>query len=97
MIWAVLIVAGLVYGVMSLITLGVFELDKLRAKVDARRTSEKTLHTLSALGGFSGALAAMMLIRHKNRKPGFVAITVLIGIGHAMAWVFVAVAWWVLR
>lgn len=95
--WIIVLAAALLYGVMSLITFGVFALDKLRAKVDARRTPEKTLHVLSACGGFPGALVAMAVVRHKNRKPGFVAITLLIGLGHALAWVFLVVAWWMLK
>ncbi len=95
--WVLLSIGAVIYAVMSLVTLAAFALDKARAKLDARRTPEKVLHTLSALGGFPGALAAMILVRHKNRKPGFVALTAIIGLGHVLAWVLLIVAWRVLR
>lgn len=81
--WALL--AG-VYGVMSLITFVVFALDKRAARAGQWRVPEKTLHTLELLGGFPGAWAAMVLVRHKNRKIAFVAVTLGITLLHAAGW-----------
>lgn len=79
------------YVFASLITLGVFWFDKQRAvSADGRRrVPEKTLHTLSLLGGFPGAWAAMRWVRHKNRKTAFVITTAAITLVHAIAWTLV--------
>lgn len=55
----------------------VFFLDKEKAKKDKWRIQERTLHTLSFLGGVIGSIAAMIVFRHKTRKTLFVAITLL--------------------
>lgn len=81
------------YAVFSLITFGTFFLDKRRAQLDLQRTPERTLHILSLLGGFPGALAAMAIVRHKNRKPMFVFITMACALLHALAWGTVLLAW----
>ena len=82
MIWIVLSI----YGAMSLVTFGVFALDKWKARRDAWRVPERTLHTLSLLGGVPGALAAMPMLRHKNRKPSFWLVTWAVAVLHAAAW-----------
>lgn len=84
-VWA-LLAAGAWYAAMSLVTFGAFWVDKRRAVRGDRRTPEKTLHTLSLLGGFPGAAGAMLLIRHKNRKPWFIAVTVGCALLHAGVW-----------
>ncbi|MEZ6047998.1 MAG: DUF1294 domain-containing protein [Planctomycetaceae bacterium] len=56
---------------MSLLTYGVYWWDKRKAQQQEWRTPEKTLHTLSLLGGWPGALLAQWHIRHKNRKMTF--------------------------
>lgn len=56
---------------LSLITFGVYYLDKRAALRGARRTPETTLHVLSILGGWPGALLAQRIIRHKSGKAGF--------------------------
>ncbi|MGD9568360.1 MAG: DUF1294 domain-containing protein [Sedimentibacter sp.] len=55
----------------------VFFLDKEKAIKDKWRVQEKTLHTLSFLGGVFGSIASMMVFHHKTKKPLFVAITIL--------------------
>lgn len=74
------------YGLASLVTFIAFYRDKRAAIIGSWRTPERTLHLLELAGGFPGAFAAMFLIRHKNRKWTFVAITVLIAIAHLAAW-----------
>lgn len=61
----------LVYLVASLITFMVYALDKSAAKRGARRTPESTLHLLSLVGGWPGAVLAQGLFRHKTLKRSF--------------------------
>jgi uncharacterized membrane protein YsdA (DUF1294 family) len=49
----------------------IFAYDKHCAKWGKWRVPEKTLHTISAAGGSLAALAAIFMLRHKNRKMGF--------------------------
>lgn len=48
---------------------------------------------LSLLGGFPGSLAAMALVRHKNRKIGFVLITLAAAAAHFVLWTVVLLVW----
>ena len=61
---------ALYYGA-SIITYRCYARDKTAAQNAARRTPESTLHLLSLLGGWPGALIAQVLLRHKTRKPSF--------------------------
>jgi uncharacterized membrane protein YsdA (DUF1294 family) len=61
----------LVYLVASFITFIVYALDKSAAKRGARRTPEVTLHFLSLVGGWPGAVLAQGLFRHKTMKHPF--------------------------
>jgi uncharacterized membrane protein YsdA (DUF1294 family) len=38
------------------------------------RVSESTLHTLSLVGGWPGALVAQQMLRHKSNKASFRAV-----------------------
>ena len=73
------------YAAMSAITFIAFGLDKLAAWRGKRRVPENTLHALSLLGGWPGALLAMPVFRHKRRKGSFVTIVVLIVLVHVAA------------
>ena len=67
-----IIVCSAWYGVMSLGTFVVYGIDKRRAKQEGSdRISEKTLHVLSLLGGWPGAIAGQKLFRHKTYKKSF--------------------------
>jgi uncharacterized membrane protein YsdA (DUF1294 family) len=69
---------ALIYFVcINIMSFIVFFLDKEKAKKDKWRIQERTLHTLSFLGGVIGSIAAMIVFHHKTRKPVFVAITLL--------------------
>lgn len=64
------IIFGL-YAVASIITLGAYFIDKAAAKAGRWRTPEKSLHTLSLIGGWPGAMIAQQLFRHKSSKTSF--------------------------
>ncbi|MCC6971903.1 MAG: DUF1294 domain-containing protein [Phycisphaerales bacterium] len=68
--------------VMGLVTFAAFWLDKRRAARAERRIPERTLHTLELLGGWGGAIAAMLLVRHKNRKVSYWLVTAMIAAAH---------------
>lgn len=55
----------------NVIVLGVYGIDKLKAKTDAWRIPEKALLALAVcLGGF-GAIIGMVLFRHKTNHMSF--------------------------
>ena len=60
-----------VYLFISAVTFAEYALDKSAAKKNRWRTSENTLHMLSLIGGWPGALAAQRILRHKNKKYSF--------------------------
>jgi uncharacterized membrane protein YsdA (DUF1294 family) len=55
----------------SLITFAAYAIDKAAARRNRQRIAEKTLHLLSIVGGWPGALLAQELVRHKSVKPEF--------------------------
>ena len=57
--------------IINIITFAVFAWDKLAAIKGQWRVRESTLLGLTFIGGSLGALAAMLLARHKIRKPTF--------------------------
>jgi uncharacterized membrane protein YsdA (DUF1294 family) len=60
--------------------------DKRRAVLGRQRWPERTLITLSALGGSAAMFITMKLIRHKTQKPKFmVGIPVIIILQTALA------------
>ena len=76
------------YSAVSLVTFAAYAVDKAAAKSGAWRVSENTLHLLSILGGWPGALIAQNQMRHKTRKQPFRAVfwvTVLLNCA-ALAW-----------
>ena len=62
------------YLLASLVTFTVYAIDKRAARGGSWRTRESTLHLLSVVGGWPGALAAQRLLRHKTQKQPFRAI-----------------------
>ncbi len=59
------------YVVLGTITYLTYAKDKRAAQSGGWRTPESTLHLLSALGGWVGALVAQTYLRHKSQKPDF--------------------------
>jgi len=87
--WGTSRIALVVYLAASVLTFIVYALDKSAAKAGRWRVAEKTLHLLALAGGWPGALIAQQVLRHKNRKPGFVAmfwVTVLVNVAVFVAW-----------
>jgi uncharacterized membrane protein YsdA (DUF1294 family)/cold shock CspA family protein len=64
----------LIYLGASLITFTVYAWDKSAARKGAWRIQEGTLHMLSLLGGWPGALIAQQTLRHKSKKASFRAV-----------------------
>ena len=62
---------GMAYLVLSLLTFVIYAIDKSKAKRGVWRIPEKTLHLLSLVGGWPGALLAQQLLRHKSSKTRF--------------------------
>jgi uncharacterized membrane protein YsdA (DUF1294 family) len=56
---------------LSTLTFTVYALDKFKAKRNAWRIKERSLHLLSLFGGWPGAAIAQQLIRHKSAKKKF--------------------------
>ena len=76
------------YVIASLITFLVYAMDKSAARQGNWRTQESTLHILSLIGGWPGALFAQEKLRHKSSKRFFRAVfwlTVIVNCG-AFLW-----------
>ena len=77
-----------IYLAGSIITFVVYAFDKSAAQRGEWRTSEGTLHLLSLVGGWPGAIFAQQKLRHKSKKQEFrfvFWITVLLNVG-AFSW-----------
>ena len=57
--------------VINIVTWIAFGLDKWKAKTGKWRIPERTLLLLALIGGSLGALAGMIMFRHKTRKAKF--------------------------
>ncbi|WP_296404920.1 DUF1294 domain-containing protein [Psychrobacter sp.] len=71
------------YFLIGVVTFFVYAKDKQAAQLGKWRTPETTLHVLSALGGWVGAMFAQNYLRHKTQKPDFrlaYYVTVLINL-----------------
>ena len=67
----ILVASVFLFLVASGVTFLVYAFDKSAAQKGAWRTPESTLHVLSLIGGWPGALAAQRILRHKSRKTSF--------------------------
>lgn len=59
------------YFCFSILTFISYAIDKEKAKRGAWRIPESTLHLLSFLGGWPGAVLGQQLLRHKSKKQPF--------------------------
>ena len=62
----------------------VYGLDKGRAKSGKWRIPERTLLLLALAGGSLGALAGMIMFRHKRRKPKFYISVPVMFVAHCV-------------
>jgi len=88
-LWFVIILV--VYGFMSVLTIGAYVRDKRAAGRGGWRVSERTLHLLELCGGWPGALLASRTIRHKTSKSSYRLAFAAIIVLHLAAWM--AGAW----
>jgi uncharacterized membrane protein YsdA (DUF1294 family) len=62
---------SVLFMVASILTFGVYAVDKSAAGGGRRRVPENVLLSLGFLGGWPGALIAQQTLRHKTRKKSF--------------------------
>lgn len=70
-------------AIIGAVTYIFYGLDKRAAKLGQWRVQENTLHVLSAMGGWCGALSAQQQLRHKTAKSAF----------QQVFWVTVSINW----
>jgi uncharacterized membrane protein YsdA (DUF1294 family)/cold shock CspA family protein len=93
--WAVLIWVAVV----SALTFAAYRSDKAAATRGQWRTPEQTLHLLSLVGGWPGALIAQRWLRHKSTKTSFLVefvVTVALNLA-AVGWLYSGGGWEKLR
>lgn len=61
----------LYFIIINIIGFGIMALDKFKAQKGFWRTPEKTLFTITLLGGGFGTIAGMYIFRHKTKKLKF--------------------------
>jgi len=71
------------YLVLTGITFLVWGYDKYRAAMNQWRVPERVLFTLIFIGGAFGALAGMLVFRHKTRKTYFWVAVIAACVIHA--------------
>lgn len=76
----------LVYGVMALVSILIYGIDKKRAVNNRWRIPEYILRILDLLGGWPGAIVAQQKLRHKNRKTQYQIVFWLIILFHIAGW-----------
>lgn len=81
------------WAALSVVTYLVLASDKRRAQTGQGRIPEATLHTLSLLGGWPGALLAQSRHRHKTAKLGFQLIFWLTVAAHQFAAIDYLLGW----
>lgn len=84
-----LILALILYTLMSVITFAAYVVDKRRAEQGRWRVRERTLHALELLGGWPGAVVARKAFRHKTRKGSYRVVFGAIVAVHVAAWAWV--------
>lgn len=67
----------------NILTFFLFGLDKLKAKLNAWRISERTLLVVTFFGGFGAAWLSMVIFRHKIKDRSFLPFIILI----SMIWI----------
>ena len=83
--------AGLIIGyivIINIVTFCLFGIDKSAAKAGRERIPNKVLLGLAVAGGSAGALAGMLVFRHKTRKWYYASVVPLLLIAHIAIAVF---------
>ena len=73
-IWEILFI---VFGFISVINFFMYGIDKLKAKKNKWRISEKALLCTSFFGGAIGGFLGMQVFRHKTKHWYFIAVNIL--------------------
>ena len=63
-----------IFILLNMFSFGMYAYDKMAAKSGWWRISEKSLLTISILGGCFGGTLAMYLLRHKTRHTRFILV-----------------------
>lgn len=83
-----------VYLLLSAISAAYYAFDKRAAETERWRVPEMQLHLLDAIGGIPGGLLAQLVLRHKTRKPVFIARTAIIAVTHILLLAPTALGLW---
>lgn len=75
--------------IINLIAFFAYGIDKIKAKKGRWRTPESVLLLLAFMGGAAGALAGMLLFRHKTQHKKFTILVPLM----LVVWCVVIVLW----
>ena len=81
------------YIIASVAAFVAYGADKSAARSGRWRTPESTLHVLSLIGGWPGALVAQRVFRHKSRKPSFRAAFYFTALLNCMALLLFYALW----
>lgn len=76
----------------SVVAFLLYAYDKLQAQrqeAHVLRAPEVVLHGAALIGGFPGAWAGMLLLRHKTRHPVFTTVLIVSTLGHAILAYFI--------
>lgn len=92
-IWGVPGWVAALYAGASVVCALVYAIDKSAAKAGRWRVSESTLHTLSLVGGWPGALVAQQVLRHKSNKATFRAAFWATVVANVAGFVFIHSPW----
>ncbi len=70
------------YLIINIIAFLAFGYDKLAAKTDQWRLSEKNLMLLALIGGFVGTMAGKIIFHHKTLKKEFALVALISSLVH---------------
>ena len=87
------LIALALYGVVSLLSITLYGLDKRAARKQTWRVKERTLHTVDLLCGWPGGFVAQQLFRHKRRKGRFMLVFWASVALHVLIWGVVGYLW----